>query len=347
MIFEVYDKGLYPHSGKNRFYFCRDDWDDYTYKTTFDAYFYDSTGVCQYIGQIKIGYCEMSQNTRVYDEIPKQFERLPDKFFSLGQSTDYYENIARLGDYFRCEIMIALNDVAFNKTLFEKVKNERVMSASLMRDVTMFSIQNQLHRMANGGAKLTTYQFSYHIKNSIFDTGNSTIDLDFSVIPNSNPPSNIHVLIGRNGTGKTHLLKSMIQSIHSNNPVNSFQFDNIGDYRYSAAEQFANTLCVAFSPFDNYPTSQEICSSIPYTYIGLDKTSGDLLASIENQFIESFNACMSTPEKKRRWKQTIDILKSDPMFTESGIDSFADEKNCRSNADSKTRRDYKKRFLTA
>lgn len=52
--------------------------------------------------------------------------------------------------------------------------------------------------------------------------------MDFEVLPNSNPPSNVHVMIGRNGSGKTKMLQSMINSLIS------------GDSRWSQADNLTD-----------------------------------------------------------------------------------------------------------
>ena len=81
--------------------------------------------------------------------------------------------------------------------------------------------------MANGGARLTNYGFSYSTPEPNKEDDISSITLDFSVSPGANPPTNIHVLIGRNGTGKTHLIKNMINSIQLDDPVfGVFQYDD-------------------------------------------------------------------------------------------------------------------------
>ena len=112
--------------------------------------------------------------------------------------------------------------------------------------------------------------------------------MSFAVIPDSNPPTNVHVLIGRNGTGKTSLIKNMIHSIRGVDTSHG-RFYYADGVRSQA--EFANVLCVAFSPFDDFSELETIESAIPYSYIGLNKTSTDLLQTIERQFLESFTGC--------------------------------------------------------
>ena len=233
MLFEIVDKGCQPKRIKNAFCFFRDNWDDFTYKTTFDANYYDDSGRRRYIGSIKIGYKGMPRESRVFDIIPKQFEKLPDEYFSLGQTASFYQRIAELGYEKRCEILTAINDIAYDLDIYNAVQDEPVLETSLMRDATAFSVKNQLHRLAHGGAKLTGYQFTYSLDRSITDINGAPVRLEFCVIPYSNPPSNIHVLIGRNGTGKTHLLQSMINSIHGKGDNGSFKFEEYDDSEFA------------------------------------------------------------------------------------------------------------------
>ena len=117
-----------------------------------------------------------------------------DQFFSLGQSAEYYDELKQLGDSVRISILRRLNDVAWDSNRWEEVQNEEVMTESLLRFVTSRTVVGQFRRMAHGDAKLTPFSFSYE------PPGNPP--LDFAVDPKSPIPSNIHVLIGRNGVGR-------------------------------------------------------------------------------------------------------------------------------------------------
>ncbi|MBR2869337.1 MAG: ATP-binding protein [Clostridia bacterium] len=73
-------------------------------------------------------------------------------------------------------------------------------------------------------------------------------------------------------------------------------------------------------------------SEIPYSYIGLNKQSGNLFKEIENQFCDSFSNCMINARKKKLWLNAIKTLKSDPTFNDIAIDSvvstiLSDEKD--------------------
>lgn len=330
MDFQVLDKGWF--SGKSRtFYLHRDNWDDYCYKTTFDAFYCDEVGELHRIGSLKVGYQGMAEG-KVFDAIPRSFTELPEDFFSLGQSAEYYENINSFGSRISHEILIGLHDVAYDIERFNKVESEQVMEISLLRGISEFTVKNQFYRIAHGGVRLTEYDFVYQSPEPRGEEGFSQIQLDFHVKPFSRPSSNIHVLIGRNGTGKTRLLQNMIQSfrkIESEETYGTFFYAKSSDM--SGDNQFANLLCVAFSPFDDFSQIDPDDLGIPYTYIGLDKKGRKLSEAICEQFWENFKACMGARQKKEQWLEIVKKLQSDPTFRESQCERMAEEFNKREN----------------
>ncbi len=320
MRFRVCNRNDYTMYEKDTVYLHYDNWDDYCFKTSFNARYVDVNGNEHSIGPVKIGIADMEKE-RTFDHIPKSFTSLPEQYFSLGQEEQYYENIAQLGEEKRERILVALRDVAYNLELFQKYAKENVMQTSLMRSITPFTVRSQFSRMAHGGARLTDYNFTYSPQKGDANRAADGGEISFSVTPESNPPTNIHVLIGRNGIGKTSLIKNMIHSIRgADSSHGTFHYE--GHIRSRA--EFANVLCVAFSPFDDFSELETIESAIPYSYIGLNKTCTDLLQTIERQFLESFTGCMINARKRKLWLNAIEVLKSDPTFDEVHIETLVE-----------------------
>jgi len=97
-------------------------------------------------------------------------------------------------------------------------------------------------------------------------------ELEFSVRPESRPPSNVHVVIGRNGVGKSFLLNNMTNVlVRGEDPESgSVQFDAPADE--TQARRFANVVSVAFSAFDEFePLRRQSHDQdrLKYSYIGL------------------------------------------------------------------------------
>lgn len=335
-------KFIVPYTNNKQLYYKNaiilyiDNWDDYHYKTTFNGVYVDSKGKKTDLGTIKIAKSKMSRGDRTIDTIPTEFDMIPSDYFSLWQSADSYQLVKTLEDELNENIFAALNDVAYDLNLFHQYAEESVMKYSLLRDVSKFMCEKQFHRITRGEAKLTPYRFDYIVRQN--DDIFCDFKLSFTVIPESFPPTNIHVLIGRNGTGKTKLIKQMISGICDEEfQKKCFLYPDENDFENS--EHFESVLCVAFSPFDDFSELDKYKqSSIKYNYIGVKKEYDSegyedgfgeisLLDDIKKQFIESFKNCISNKTKSHDWNETIKILESDPMFAKYDIGQFLYDKN--------------------
>ncbi len=188
---------------KNQFVLKRDAWDDFCYKTTFVLYYFQDIQVYRQIGSLKIIKRDFQGG---YVELPKNFNELSDEYCSLGWDQNYYEEIMGLFKSNSSEVFRSLRDCVFNQNIYESFKDEYAMKKSLLRKITPQNVQITFKNIINKDASQTSYKFQFAFKNS-------DAKLDISVIPNSIPPTNIHVLIGRNGVGKTRLLSGIAESI--------------------------------------------------------------------------------------------------------------------------------------
>ncbi len=300
-----------------------DNWDDYSFRTTFQATYVDPHGISKQLGSVKIGVKKAAVGEYYFytkELLPEHFDKLPEGFFSLWQSADTYQMLRKINEECGCNIFKDLNDVAYDLELCKRYWEEPIMQNSLTRSVNLSTIENQFHRITLGRAKLTKYNFAYEI-----DPVNSGATLTFDVIPNSLPPTNIHVLIGGNGIGKTTLIREMIKEILGDEielSLNRFVYDYSKSMDQSA--QFANVICVAFSPFDDFSLLERFDSK-KFSYIGTQKKyrmdnalnnneEVDILKDIERQFIDSLRSCLGNLTKREDLIDVINILENDPVF---------------------------------
>jgi hypothetical protein len=333
-----------PSSARSSAFLKRDRWDDWgKYCTQFFLTFVDDQGNVHDIGNLKIG----QQGLRPSNSdaatpgqsrapaIPDQFEALGQEFFSLGQGEDYYENLKKHDEVIRNLILACLADVAKDIPRWEANKSEEVMTESLLRAVTSTTVEGQYRRMANGGAKLTSFRFSYSPPKRDGD-GSTPFELNFRVEPDTLPPTNVHVLIGRNGVGKTRLLSLMSKALVASRAA-AAQAGKFTWQRSSfgfISNEFANLVCVSFSAFDDaetLPLKADAEQTLSYSYIGLRRTASEgskisrsksptVLAS---EFISSLMYCQETI-RKRRWISAMKILESDPMFSSARVIDWID-----------------------
>lgn len=331
MIFKILDRFQKPpFNAKEKGYLTWDDWNDFSFLTLYELIYFDENSVLHNIGSVKIGFFNQKEGERKLS-IGETFEQLDSNFFSLGQSDNYYNTLNSLGGATRDKIFKALNDIAKYPEIYEKAIIEKVTKISLLRSISQTSVTGQYRRIASGGARLTNYSFKF-ISQKI--KGSSTnLELSFNVDPESFPPTNIHVLIGRNGVGKTHLINNMINSL-----IDGEKSSKSGNF-YSEINDtedmlFANLSSVTFSAFDETepkPERKDKTKGMQFSYIGLrriqtnnDKNLGPKSTiMLRNEFFKSLNACKIN-SRTDRWKKSIKMLESDPNFKEARVRELID-----------------------
>ncbi|PJN64568.1 hypothetical protein PAEAM_06540 [Paenibacillus sp. GM1FR] len=326
-------------------YLVMDNWNDwFEFRVLHQMYYKDDLGEVNYIGPLKFGQIGMKPNQdRV--ALPESFEKLSEDFYSLGNETSYYDNLNRLGDSFRDELLNCLNDIALDLKKFVEVRWERVTTQAVLRDISEVKVKNKFHSLAQGDSSLSRYSFNYVMAKPTKESTES-YQISFKVNPNSHPPSNIHAIIGRNGVGKTHLLNGMINSLINNKSENNDQrkFGFHQDRVTEGNKIFDNVIYVSFSPFDEseFLQSRRGSKVLPgYTYIGLKRRLESPKGSKKQSIIESKSTELlreefinsmwllrdvgnRLPSKKERFKQAVKMLNSDPIFMESGIAELLD-----------------------
>ncbi|WP_413613235.1 AAA family ATPase [Bdellovibrio sp. HCB-110] len=318
-----------PHGAASSIYLVRDNWDDwFTYTTQFYLMYVDPAGQKFGIGNVKIGQKRQERSPN----IPQYFSALSDDFFSVGQDVSFYENLKKYFPESYSEILISLRDMALNHTIYTENRTQKVMGTSLMRYVSEAQLLGQFSRVARGGAELTEFHFSYTYPKYFVtkksqerhEIANPTI-LKFDVTPNSMPPTNVHVMVGRNAVGKTVLLNNMIKSLVDKRALKTEvgKFDGQSDVPTGL---FSNIVSISFSAFDENPPIADwnLRDNVKYAYIGLKKppekgkafSKSKSSTELTNEFVESLNNCKGEP-LRQRWKRAISILEADPIFRDT------------------------------
>jgi predicted ATPase len=311
----------YSQSGP-ALYLRASNWDDYSYKTTFSAVLMDSDGSRHDLGQVKIGFRGQGHGWTDHS-IQVPLSELPPAFFSLGQGVEYYQRLAQLPPPLKDQYLAAMRDVVNDRALLAAVKDERVFTSSLLRGVNLSSITEQYARVLEGDAVRTDFRFRYEL---LATDARAGFSLDFEVSPDLKPSRNIHVLIGRNGVGKTTLLNGMISAL-----AGSGEEEMVGQFvdtsrpipRAIGAGFFSSLISVSFSAFDPFQPPQDKAAEhdeLGYCYIGLKEVGKEnegmhkSFDQIPDEFVNSLMGCFGLESKRRRWATAIKYLESDPNF---------------------------------
>ncbi|MGE7827331.1 AAA family ATPase [Paenibacillus sp. NPDC093718] len=329
-------------------------WDDYGFCTTFTAHYKN-----QQLGTVKIG-CKSLQSKAsrgsssnnyasysVQDLIPLhiEFDKLPDDFFSLGQDVSYYKNINHFFPEKKIHYLTSMKDLSYNFSRFKELHDnaEACLTSSLMRNLYVSNVE-QFHRITTGGSELTPYSFSFEYLKEL---------IEIDVIPDVALPNNIHVLIGRNGVGKTWLLHNMVFSLLKNSNVN---VDVTKSEKYSISEDFsincpqdsfAGIIGLSFSVFDD-ALSIDLKREKPeetglaqkeiddfkkkYKYIGLvdkNQKNGKIktksIDELSVEFKETLKNIKENRDKIDLYLETCSFLNADPMFKDNGFIEILDQ----------------------
>lgn len=195
-----------------------------------------------------------------------------------------------------------------------------------MRDFSYYAVKEQFHRIADGGAVLTDYDFKYILPDKDITTGEN-LELDFYVEgENNTPPSNIYVLIGKNGIGKTTIIKKMLKTLLCNNDLHTY-----GEFITGWGGNFSNIVNISFSMFDDPITEVDVFDKmIFYKYIGLIdvRYENDIRKrnvkydQLPDMFFESYWNVIKSITKNELWKRSVKILETDSTFKELDIGSW-------------------------
>lgn len=305
-----------------------DNWNDYSYYTTFYLEYRGDDGNWEKIGSVKIAYKGQEVGEKVYRRLGEEFKELPDDYIALGSGIDFYENINRLSKA-GSEILKNINDVVLKPALIEEFTDEDVFNRSILRDSSITSIKGEYHRALRGLSRLSDYCFSFERENhpSLGD-----IAMDFIVDRDALPKNNMHAIIGRNGIGKTTILNGMVKSILGIDTLEGQFYDNDkGASTKISKHYFSRVVSVSFSAFDSFtPPEDQLDPSkgTCYFYIGLkSRENNGALRSLEELHKEacySLINCFSNNLKTERWKKTLDYLCFDSNFSSMNLEQLYD-----------------------
>ncbi|MFW2378791.1 AAA family ATPase [Aliarcobacter butzleri] len=308
-----------PETSNLTVYLILDNWNDFSYRTLYKIILFDENSIKHDLGYIKIA--NFGQTTLLRIELENEFNALDERFFSLGQSSEYYVTIQNLSSELKELFLTSIKDIVFDEELQLQALEEDVMHTSLLRDTALATLNGQYKRILSGGAILTPYNFSYKTEQSRSEAG---YELSFNVKPESNPPTNIHVLIGRNGVGKTHLLNNMVKSFINLENVQGEFYQEENEWG-DTEEFFSKVVTISYSAFDPFNPYEE--GEYPnYSYIGLKKDRSGITKNhneLAKEFFDSINHCFAIG-KKEKWLNAVRSLESDPLFSEINITQLAE-----------------------
>jgi ABC-type multidrug transport system ATPase subunit len=250
------------------------------------------------------------------------FETLSEDFCSLGQESDYYEELFKLGVEVWEPVLLALQDAAYLPLVADRFRHIHGFSTSIIRFTEAKKMLKEGRRILTGKKPLPkNFHFSFSCK---LPAANSphVVDFDFSSHPSK--LNRTFVLVGRNGTGKTQFLAILAKSVSGlieDDESEFLQCDFKGD-----RPLLAPVIAVSYSAFDDFhrPPNGKDHS---YVYCGIrkgDGESGRFLSSDElrRRLVESLQNI-----KRRslflRWRKAIEtVLENTLTLSDEDLDGL-------------------------
>jgi len=352
MTFRIVASTSAPSNG-NEVLLVRDNWNDwFTWVTQFYAVAVTQDNRRIDIGHVKIAQAGMTPTSSISSALlPAEFPRLYEPWFSIGQDENYYEQLNELGDQYRDWYLNALRDLALSPAMLDRYAGEPVLQRSLLRDIDMDRVRNRFNRLATGDAALTDFAFRFTMPQDPL-TQDVPIQLGFQVTPASNPPTNVHVIIGRNGVGKTRCFDYLSRAFLGVPARDGGAVGDIGPFNPlvplvpfgARGHGFAGLVTVSFSPFDEYGplVASNSRLEVRYEYIGLIRESAEQISStgaddderstltikgrseLARDFVKGIAACRGA-SRRRRWLRAIELLEADPLFLDADAKAIIDD----------------------
>ena len=331
---------------KNRgLYLVDDEWEDFGYRTRFILYYLDTDGKESIIGSVKItykGYRADSSMALLYYRKPAERLKYGEvtigkDFCSLGESLEYYENLRHFfplngKEYNYNSILSLLRDAATHESIYYEFQKEASFIQSLLRESSSYlaleaakGILDQKPVEFDNKKNGIFFKYRFYAPYTDSESKPTDIEFDFS---EKEYPYRIHLLVGKNGTGKTQLLNALADSLSGVSSTSSSEKNGfVGD-----RPAVDRVISMAYSAFDdgfrNRESSRE-ASTISYIYCGIHSNQGLLdMKKVNDNFIK---ALKRIKDKKRedKWKEIMQELMEGefseilPEVFKKGIDSVA------------------------
>ncbi|MBR7191636.1 AAA family ATPase [Gordonia sp. SCSIO 19800] len=293
----------------------RDNWDDFGFKTLFDAEVLIPGQESVELGSVKILRAGMDGGPTPFDS--PQFTALDERYCSLGQDIEYYEKLLLLPERERAQFLKFMRDAATDLSIVAAFRGEEGWQNSILR----FGQAEHTLRAARslfGGPSPTVGRSGLVHSSSDLQT---EVRFDFD---DTGPlPGRCKVLIGYNGVGKTRLLAEIAREtskVGNGDPVPSS----------TPQSTFGAVIAVSYSAFDTFELplvadkDRASTTSFGYTYCGLrrlenGKASLQLksIPEIDSELTSAFSlACSRDVHALERALADID---SDPSFGRVGL----------------------------
>lgn len=274
-------------------------WDDYTYKTSFRAYYCPDAHQ-----EVELGALKILQRDQKRTELPGTFTSLDERYCSLGQTLEFYERIQELGLDVAEKILTALRDSAFNPAIHTEFEREEGYQFSLLRaSSALWALKTAGALFGRPTSPIPPPSFTYTKRLDGFDVPHR---LEIAFEERAEWLGRAIALVGRNGAGKTVLLGGLA---HALSGLDKDEVPKLG----SARPLVSQVIAISYSAFDtfNRPYSPEL--GVNYIYCGL--RDSDNHVNMDGA-MSAFDEALVLIQQQKRGSQWAQLLKESGILEE-------------------------------
>lgn len=285
-----------------------DNWNDYSYRTSFGMYYCDDNGKVNEVGFPKIYFWEndeertnkYNKHTRVtLDDI---ITNLGKKYCSLGQDLSYYRNLKEMLPVEFMDVLRRLNDIAIFPEIKERFINEKGVKSSLLRSSGAEKALNEAIEVINDVQQEKNIFFLYRVTVP-YDI--SSVDLTFDFKRTESLPHRINVLIGKNGTGKTQILSRLADSL------SGYTNEREESPFVGGRPPIDKVMSISYSAFDQFrkpPETGTTNRSFSYVYCGIQSKQGTLsIPQLQGNFRVAYDTIRER-DRAEIWQEVLSEL---------------------------------------
>lgn len=210
-------------------------------KTCFELRYYLLEDHFESLGLVKI----MHKDGDTYNNMEVSFNRLNDKFCSLGLGNEYYMNLLyKFGYRHASAILRALRDAGTNDEVYEKFCSHPIFINSLLKDLSSQNARQEASLLMDGSKMNDVFSFAYrHVP--IYNMS-THIDWELDIKYDCLPFQRTFAIIGENGVGKTQIMSQLMHDIVESDCPN-----------LTNSPLFGGVLAICSSHYDAYSEQKE------------------------------------------------------------------------------------------
>lgn len=287
-----------------------DSWDDFGYKTMYQAEYHAGKDEVAFIGALKV-MKKGQETSSTVTKLPRAPVTLDDSYCSLGQAASYYENLLDILPKPKALAYLEMiQDLAAHPERIAEFESDPCYTTSLLRE-------SGARRALEDGADIilgnhldTRLEFSFNTA-----VGGNSFDARFSFGDTPEIPSRINAIIGYNGTGKTQLLVNLSHVACGDDQHRAEVSSQYGQI-HPENIAFGRVVAISYSAFDTFKTPTAAAAKRAYRYCGLRDLIKPSRTDLKGQdtIAQEIEDSVSRLNTEGRWESLESAL--EPLFRE-------------------------------